>query len=275
MKLKKIINKIEIIKSGHFTRYFKNIEKYDYYKFVNKLKNEDFILDIITKITNGTVIVLSDTLEPEFIENAKIKLNNYSSDREQINPKIIDGAKNGYYLSKNLSGNGYKTFDRSFYFFAWNKDDLNIYNKIYKLYQPLKILNGLSFTDYQNNIPSDGLIERLHVIHYPPGGGLISKHYDPINVSIVNFGLYGTQYGIDYSDGGFYVFSNNETKVNIDKDIKKTDIVLFFPGMIHGVDPVLVKHQLNLNSNSGRWFFNINIIESHHIKNRQYTQALN
>ena len=34
--------------------------------------------------------------------------------------------------------------------------------------------------EISNNIPSDGVVERMHIIHYPNGGGKISKHVDPI-----------------------------------------------------------------------------------------------
>ena len=51
-------------------------------------------------------------------------------------------------------------------------------------------------------------------------------------------GLYATEYGIDYKDGGFFVLDKKNKKILIDKKIKKTDIVLFFPSIIHGVDKV-------------------------------------
>ena len=89
-------------------------------------------------------------------------------------------------------------------------------------------MNGLNKNEITYNKPKDGIIERLHVIKYPSPFGQISKHYDPINVSIFNFGLYATEYGKDYTDGGFFVVNKKNKKILIDKKIKKTDIVLFF-----------------------------------------------
>jgi hypothetical protein len=144
-----------------------------------------------------------------------------------------------------------------------------------KLYKPLKILNGLDREEYSKNIPSDGVVERLHVIHYPDGGGQISKHTDSTKYAIANFGLYLTEFGKDYENGGFYAEDLNSNKIIVDKYVRKGDFVIFFPGIIHGVDPVYVKKNNNLDiSIAGRWFANINIIESHHIKNREYSQKV-
>ena len=125
-------------------------------------------------------------------------------------------------------------------------------------------MNGLNKNEITYNKPKDGIIERLHVIKYPSPFGQISKHYDPINVSIFNFGLYATEYGKDYTDGGFFVVNKKNKKILIDKKIKKTDIVLFFPSLIHGVDKI--------KNSEGRWFINVNHVQSHEVKNRQFTK---
>ena len=88
-------------------------------------------------------------------------------------------------------------------------------------------------------------------------------------MSIFNFGLYATEYNKDYTEGGFFVLKNKKKKINIDKKIKKSDVVLFFPSMIHGVDKV--KNVKN-NSSGGRWFVNVNHIQSHEVENREYTK---
>ena len=47
----------------------------------------------------------------------KIKLDDFSKNNKPINANIITGIKNGYYISRNLKTNGYRTVDKSFYFF--------------------------------------------------------------------------------------------------------------------------------------------------------------
>ena len=51
--------------------------------------------------------------------------------------------------------------------------------------------------------------------------------------------------------------------------------LLFYPGLIHGVDPVyLGDKKLDTKSKSGRWYFNFQNVETHEVKNRQVTLAV-
>jgi hypothetical protein len=267
-----ILKKINELKKNKKKIFFSGIIKYDYDIFQKKLKSTKFILNCIEKITNGKIYILTGALDEKFIEDTKKKLNVIRLKEKPIKSKILSGIKNGYYVSNNTETKGYKTVDTSFYFFSWNKDKTGIYNKIMKIYKPLKKLNGLNRNEITTNKPKDGIIERLHIINYPINSGQISRHYDPINVSIFNFGIYGTQYGKDYSKGGFFVLGKNKKKIILDKKIKKTEIVLFYPSLIHGVDKI--KKSNIENKFSGRWFFNVNHIQSHEIKGRQYTKKI-
>ena len=260
------INKIKVSKKKIF---FKSLETYDYFDFIKKLNSVNFVLKSIDKLSKGYIFVLKNSIKSKFLDDAKIKLRNITKNKKPINPKIKTGVKNGFYFSNNISSKGYKTVDKSFYFFSWNKDKTGIYNKIINIYKPLKILNGLGKNELTKNKPKDGVIERLHVINYPLESGQISRHYDPINVSIFNFGMYATEYGSDYDRGGFFVLNNKKKKIVIDKQINKTDIVIFFPSLIHGVNKV---YKFKSKKSDGRWFININHAESHEVKNREYTK---
>ena len=269
-KCKKIIQeKIRKIRNLKKKVLFKNLKTYDYFEFKEKLNSVNFVLRCIDQLSSGNIFVLKNSINSKFLDDAKIKLHNITKNKKPIDPKIKAGSKNGFYISNNLSSKGYKTYDKSFYFFSWNKDQTGIYEKIINIYKPLKILNGLGNNEITKNKPRDGVIERLHAINYPLNSGQISRHYDPINVSIFNFGMYATEYGLDYDKGGFFVLNNKNKKIVLDKEIKKTDIVLFFPSLIHGVDKVkMLKQKIS----DGRWFFTINLIQSHEVKNREYTK---
>lgn len=264
-----IQNKIEKIRNRKKKIFFKGLKTYKYSSFKAKCKNIKFVLNCIDQLSKGYIFILKNSIKSNFLDNAKEKLEKFAKATKPINPKIKSGIKNGFYISKNLDSKGYKTVDKSFYFFSWNKDKLKIYKKIINIYKPLKILNGLNNNEITKNKPRDGVIERLHIINYPLNSGQISRHYDPVNVSIFNFGLYATEYGKDYTKGGFFVLKKNNRKVVIDKKIKKTDVILFFPSLIHGVDKV---KNSKIKKSKGRWFVNINHIQSHEVKNREYTR---
>tara|TARA_A100001015_G_scaffold223682_1_gene252004 strand:+ start:4686 stop:5510 length:825 start_codon:yes stop_codon:yes gene_type:complete len=270
LKNKHIIqNRIKEIKKKKNKIFFKGLKTYNYFEFKTKLNSINFVLKCLNLLSNGYILVLKDSISSKFLDTAKKKLKIFAKKTSPISPKIKSGIKNGFYISKSLNSEGYKTVDRSFYFFSWNKDKLGIYKKIINIYKPLKILNGLKSNEITKNKPQDGIIERLHIINYPSYSGKITRHYDPINVSIFNFGLYATEYGKDYSSGGFFALNKKNKKILIDKKIKKTDIVLFFPSLIHGVDKV--KNE-NICNSDGRWFINVNHIQSHEVKNREYTK---
>ena len=268
-----IIKKITDIKNKKINRFYTETITFEYSDFLKQLQSLDFIINVIDNISNGAIYVLKNSIEEEILESFKKTLDKICETDQPINPKILNDAKNGFYISNKIDGPGYNTVDRSFYFFSWNKDKTGIYKKVIEIYKPLKILNGLEKEDITKNKPLDGIIERLHVIHYPLGGGQISKHYDPINSSIFNFGLYATEHGKHYEEGGFFAEDKNKKKILIDKDIRMTDIVIFFPGIIHGVDQIKNKKIKKVETIDGRWFFNVNLIQSHEVKNREYAQG--
>ena len=272
--IEQIKKKINLYKKCEINRFFNNVIEIDFNEFSKKLLDFEFVLECVDKLFDGDIFILRNTLKKDFIESSIDKMQKFYLENSPISPKILEGCKNGYYMSNNTSS-GYKTVDRSFYFFSWNKDELNIYKEILKIYYKLKILNGLKAEEITNNTPQNEVVERLHVIHYPIGGGEISKHIDPINKSIINHGIFGSEYGKDYDRGGFYLINKKKEKKLIDKMVGKGDSVIFFPGLIHGVDPVFLKDEkLDIKSKKGRWYFNFQLIETHELKNRQTTFAI-
>ena len=264
-----IKNKVKNIKLNKKEIFFNNYKIYEYDIFKKKLNSKNFVIKCINQISSGSVIILRNSIDPKFLDKMKTKLNEILKKKKPISPKVKTGIKNGYYISKQLSSKGYKTVDKSFYFFSWNQDPTGIYKKVINIYKPLKILNGLSKNEITKNKPVNGIIERVHVINYPLNSGLISQHYDPINVTIFNFGIYATEYGEDYDSGGFFVLNKNKKKIFFDKKIKKNDAVIFFPSLIHGVDKV---KKIGQTKSDGRWFVNVNLAQSHEVKNREYTK---
>ena len=270
LKSKDLIKKkISVLRKTKKKVFFKDIKIIEYNDFLKSLKSVEFVIDCIDQMSKGSIYILKNSINKNFLEVMKSKLKKISSSTKPINPKVKTGVKNGYYISRNLDSKGYNTVDKSFYFFSWNKDKTGIYKKILKIYKPLKILNGLNANEITNNKPRDEIIERLHIIHYPLNSGLISQHYDPIKVTIFNFGLYATVFGKDYDRGGFFVLNKKKNKIFIDKKVKKGDAVLFFPSLIHGVNKV---RKLKKKKSDGRWFVNVNLAQSHEVKNREYTQ---
>ena len=106
-------------------------------------------------------------------------------------------------------------------------------------------------------------------MNYPIGSGFISRHVDPTKIVKITAGIYITEYGKNYDSGGFYVLNKKRKKINIDKFIKSSDMVLFYSSMPHGVDNIQKrKIKTKKDFENGRWFLNCTLVSSHHVKNR-------
>jgi len=246
---------------------FKELKELSLTEFKLKCSDNKNILDLRNDIINGCVYIIRQALTEE---NSKILLNKIITSKPEIttDPKIIDGVKNLYYESEYLKANKteYSAVDKSWYFFPWNKDEIGIFDFIQPIFNNVILLNNKKPSDILKNTPIDGLVQRYHLINYPIFFGQISLHRDPVNVAQVNSGIYLTEYGIDYKEGGFYVLNDEDGEVNLDEHVHTGDMVLFYPGLAHGVHTIKPMDR-NLKS-KGRYFLNMSLIESHYVEDR-------
>ena len=249
--------------------YFNKIDKISLKKFIYTDKKK-----ILKSILRGNIIVIRNAVNKKKILKICEKIH-----RKKIpissSTKMLEGVKNIFYLAKpikkdkSINKSKYVVSNRSWYFFPWNKD----YSGLVKLVQPVfnKVveINGYNPKKILKNTPKDGTIQRFHLMNYPIGNGYISKHIDPTNIVKVTAGIYITEYKKNYETGGFYVINSKRKKVKIDKYIKSSDMVLFYASLPHGVDKItkpLIKPKKK--HEEGRWFLNMTLVTSHHIKNR-------
>tara|TARA_B100000795_G_scaffold268403_1_gene255283 strand:- start:151 stop:927 length:777 start_codon:yes stop_codon:yes gene_type:complete len=235
-----------------------------------KKYNKEKLLNLILK---GNIIIVKKAVNQKkllqicgHINNKKLKIS--------ISAKMYEGIKNIFYeasakIDKVKVNKKYLVSNRSWYFFPWNKDRTNLVKLIQPIFNHVINLNGYDPKLILKNTPKDGIIQRFHLINYPYGSGFISRHVDPTKIVKVTAGIYITEYGKDYNSGGFYVLDKKKKKKNIDKYIKSSDMVLFYASMPHGVDSITAdKKQEKNKSIVGRWFLNLTLVASHHVKKR-------
>jgi len=255
------------------SNYFTGIKEWGYDDFCNSVDNGDpsFIEEIVDCVFNGKVIVVRNSMDASKISEISSKIHERGKTLKlsDSSASMLDGVENIHYITApSKYKDGYKAIDHSYYFFPWNQPD-DVVSPILKTVSIAKVISGYD-EEFHENIPSDGVIERLHVIHYPSGGGTISEHHDPYNVSWLNCGIYATEFGKDYHKGGFFMReAKTKKKIHIDPKVRAGDMIFFFPGLYHGMDPIDPEDEIDYNSKKGRWFFNYNLLESHHVKGRQ------
>ena len=249
--------------------YFSKIDKISLRKFLSTDKKK-----ILKSILRGNIIIVKNVVNKKKIlkicENIHKKKISSSSSK-----KMLEGVKNIFYLAKpikkekSINKSKYIVSNRSWYFFPWNRDYSGLVRLVQPVFNKVIEINGYNPKKIIKNTPKDGTIQRFHLMNYPIGNGYISKHVDSTDLVKVTAGIYLTEYKKNYKSGGFYVINSKKKKVNIDKHVNTSDMVLFYPSMPHGVDKItkpLIK--LKKKHQEGRWFLNMTLVASHHVKNR-------
>ena len=158
----------------------------------------------------------------------------------------------------------------SHYFFRWNKDEINIFQKFDKIWDLIKIFSGLEKDSYKLNKPKDLILDRIQIIRYPLNEGYITTHCDASAWQKLNIGICFNEQGKEFNEGGLYLLDKNDKKINIEGKLEIGDCFCWIPTIFHGVDiPKLTNHNnKNWNSKSGRWQALALTVQSHRVKNR-------
>ena len=165
--------------------------------------------------------------------------------------------------------NGYQEFAHSYFFWRWNKDYLKIFDKIDDYWNTIKIFNGLGINGLKNNIPSDKIIDRIQVLHYPINSGSISPHCDVARWQKTNVAISLTEVGKEYQEGGLYCLDKNESKIPIEHMVSIGDSILWLPSIFHGVEePTTIRSAVDWSKTEGRWQLLAQAVQSWNVKNR-------
>jgi len=226
------------------------------------IENEDinYLTDCIDLFISGNVIQFNNVFEDHFLK--EVIDNSFAFVRETLEnfPGNYDGCENYYYNQiddQSIALGKYKTLDGSRYYFPWNKDEINIFDRVNKYWRLIRVLGGREPYSYEHNIPSDGIINRIQIIQYYAGGGTISPHYDPYNFQYINIGCVLNQYGKDYKEGGFCTFNERDELSFLEHELRKGSLICFFPSLFHTVTPIDPTSKLDPNSRKGRWFMSL------------------
>lgn len=228
---------------------------------------------LLKSLLDGNIIVVKKAVDKKKIMKICENLHNQKL-KPSKSTKMYEGVKNIYYKAevkpnKNEDSKRYRVSNKSWYFFPWNKDKTKLIELVQPVYNNVIKLNGYEPKDIKKKTPKDGIIQRFHLMNYPYGNGFISRHVDPVTIVKCTAGIYISEFGKNYSAGGFYVIDKYKRKKHIDKNIKSSDMVLFYSSMPHGVDKIKKPtKELKINELPGRWFLNMTLVSSHHVKNR-------
>jgi hypothetical protein len=233
--------------------------------------------EILNNIKSGDVYIFRNVIKKTEIDYI---IKNILSYKFQVSndPSVIEGVKNIHYQSRSNETNTlvdgrYAAVDNSYYFFPWNSDDLGLFAAFQDLFDVVIKINGYCPEIIKKNTPINRVVQRFHLIHYPIDSGEISLHVDPVNIINVNSGIYFSEFGIDYSEGGFYVIDSSKNKINLDEEVERGDLILFSPNLAHGVSKIN-SNVGAVGPNLGRFFFHMSLVESHEFNDREKSLGL-
>ena len=272
--LSKYWDKIE--RSYKTPRYVKKIKELEFMDLKNAFKNNDkaYLKKIIKNMYEKKEAYILKNAAPKSLKNKMIKLaNHYKKTRKSKFYKMLDGSPNFHRAIDKKITKKYSLYaiKHSFYFYNWNiksKLENDLKKGAYKHWRYIKCLAGNKKNSFENNIPSNGQIDRLQVVRYPAGGGQLRDHVDPRKNQRVVTGIIMGKIGEDFKKGGFYFKYSKNKKINIENRLNIGDAVIFYGSLVHGVDAVDPDEKLIWNSNKGRWFLGMFVNDSDHVKNR-------
>ena len=237
-------------------------------------KNEKYLKKIIKNMYVKNEAYILRKAAPKNLKKTIIELaNHYKKTRKSSFHKMLDGCPNFHRAIDDKITKKYSLYaiKHSFYFYNWNiksKLEKKLKEGAYKHWRYIKFLAGNKKRSFENNIPSDGQIDRLQVVRYPAGGGQLRDHVDPRKNQRVVTGLIMGKVGQDFKKGGFYFKSSKTKKINIENRLEEGDAVIFYGSIAHGVEAVDSNEKLSWKSNKGRWFVGMFVNDSDHVKNR-------
>ena len=265
----------KLLGKNFFPSYLNEIQsfKFENFKEIILAKDEKSI-NFLNQVFYGDALIIKNVFKKKEIIDLKNSIFDIEKNQEEKNFKIIDECPNFHVSNKknNISPikDNYDETAHSHYFFRWNKDEINIFEKFDKIWDLIKIFSGLEKESYKNHKPKDLIVDRIQVIRYPLNEGYITTHCDASAWQKLNIGICFNEKGKEFNEGGLYLLDKDENKIDIENQLEIGDCFCWIPTIFHGVDIPKLKNNKTINwkSKSGRWQALALTVQSHKVKNR-------
>ena len=232
------------------------INKIDKPSFLNLVyEHKDLFM---SKINNSEIFVVKNFFDKEFCLQLREETFNWGLLEDTSWHPFKDGCPDYHRLHDNYPNAYVKQKFHGFYRHNYINKNNRIFNVFSEIFKLKNFLAGFGDYEFMNNIPSDGILPRFNVHHYPKGGGYQAEHIDPNGpFAQIQTLIIASQYGDDYQRGGVYARKSieNQEKFYLDSYTEIGDLLVLSPAIPHGVEEIDPEIEYSPNTNNGRWVF--------------------
>lgn len=208
--------------------------------------------EFIREIERGTCFVVRGYLPPAGLAAVRDTMGALrAAGPAQWHP-CLDGCPDHHRINDEYPGSHVRGRLRVYHLHPWNphRQVFELFADVFDLKHRLA---GVAPGAYLANRPSDQVIARVTINHYPRGGGWLHEHVDPAApFARIQTLVMGSQPGSDYTSGGFFYRLPDGRTVTTDAWTAPGDLVVLSPHLPHGVSPVDPEHPLDWERPDGR-----------------------
>ena len=168
---------------------------------------------------------------------------------------LLDGCPDYHRLHDNYPQAYVKQKMHGFYYHSWHTCNKKKFDYFRDIFSIKNFLAGIPEDEFLDNIPSDGLVARINIHHYPKGGGYQAEHIDPSGAHAqIQTLVIASQIGEDFHCGGVYARAlARSERVFLDGGTSPGDLLVLSPAIQHGVDDIDPDVPYEYGTNDGRW----------------------
>jgi len=213
--------------------------------------SENTILDIRQAIIDQKVVILKGLIS----KSRSISLRNsvidfWEGTDPEVQKVITSSSPNYHRIDNSPEKSQVKMVSHNYFSYYWNNDVCGENNILKAMTKFRNVIACLDEGYTIDSIEGDWITNPV-LFHYPPGGGKLNKHVDPKMKQFCTILCSLCKKGDDFSDGGAFV--EKDEKIYLDDKLSYGDMYLFDPTMVHGVDPIDSKSDLDWTSRKGRF----------------------
>jgi hypothetical protein len=247
------------VETGEPPQRIRKVVEIDWDTFSDGVLSGSIAEELTTSLYAGDAWLMRGAFSPEWMGELKRKTVEWTKSRPESFHKMLDGAPDFHRMIDIETGKKYavEACKHSAYFFRWNDDPLGIWEEITARWSILKLAMGLRADEYEYNLPSDGPVDRIQVVRYPPKIGFLEPHQDAHQNQRCFISGYMGKRGVDFNGGGFYFIGENDEVIDAESMINVGDLCIGYATVMHGVAPCDRDKEPDWNKDDGRWFLGL------------------